>query len=94
MIRRNSSNGRVILIALCLVILGGSLTATYPAAQWVNYPTAGLPRKPDGTIDMAAPVPRLANGKPDFSGTWTSDEVDPRRPMRRRIRGMQRRLAA
>jgi len=29
---------------------------------------------------MAAATPRLPNGKPDFSGTWTSDEVDPRKP--------------
>ena len=38
--------------------------------QWVNYPTAGVPRKADGTPDLTAPPPRLRDGKPDFSGTW------------------------
>jgi hypothetical protein len=63
------------LVTVALVVLGTPL-----AAQWVRYPTAGAPRKADGNVDMAAAAPRLADGKPDFSGIWTSDEVDPRRP--------------
>jgi len=63
------------LVTVALVVLGTPL-----AAQWVRYPTAGAPRKADGSVDMSATGPRLADGKPDFSGTWTSDEVDPRRP--------------
>ena len=49
-------------------------------AQWIRYPTPGVPRTADGRPDMSAPAPRTADGKPDFSGVWTSDEVDPRRP--------------
>ena len=63
------------LVTVALVVLGTPL-----AAQWVRYPTAGAPRKADGSVDMSATGPRLADGKPDFSGIWTSDEVDPRRP--------------
>jgi hypothetical protein len=40
------------------------------AAQWINYPTPGIPRLPDGKPDLSAPVPRLADGKPDLSGIW------------------------
>jgi len=68
------------LVTVALVILGTPLASTHLAAQWINYPTAGVPRKADGKPDMSAATPRMADGKPDLSGIWTSDEVDPRRP--------------
>ena len=39
-------------------------------AQWLKYPTAGVPRTPDGKPNLAAPTPRMPDGKPDFSGIW------------------------
>jgi hypothetical protein len=39
-------------------------------AQWLKYPTPGIPRTPDDKPDLAAPAPRTSDGKPDFSGLW------------------------
>src|ERR1700680_2820085 len=40
------------------------------AAQWLNYPTPGIPRLPDGKPDLSAPAPRTSGNKPDLSGLW------------------------
>ena len=39
-------------------------------AQWLGYPTPGIPRAPDGKPNLSAPPPRTPDGKPDFSGLW------------------------
>jgi hypothetical protein len=41
------------------------------AAQWLNYPTPGIPRTKDGKPHLSAPAPRTKDGKPDLSGVWT-----------------------
>ncbi len=43
------------------------------AAQWLTYPTTGVPRTPDGKPNLAAPAPRTSDGKPDFSGIWITN---------------------
>src|SRR5271163_3495530 len=40
------------------------------SAQWLNYPTPGIPRLPDGKPNLTAPAPRTGDGKPDLSGIW------------------------
>lgn len=59
-----------------LAIVVAGLTAS-ASAQWLNYPTAGIPRLPDGKPDLDAPAPRAANGKPDLSGIW---DIEHNRP--------------
>lgn len=60
-----------------VLVLLAMLCASTVQAQWIGYPTADVPRKPDGSVDMAAPAPRLASGKPDLSGIWISDNTPP-----------------
>ena len=43
------------------------------SAQWLNYPTPGVPRTADGKPNLSAPAPRTADGKPDLSGMWGWD---------------------
>jgi hypothetical protein len=66
---------RGIPLAAAVVVLGSALAWIPAAAQWIGYPTAGVPRKPDGTVDMTAPTPRMPGGKPDLSGIWISDRT-------------------
>ena len=46
------------------------ITSVPLAGQWLNYPSAGIPRTPDGKPNLSAPVPRTADDKPDLSGVW------------------------
>jgi hypothetical protein len=47
-------------------------------AQWLDSPTAGIPRMADGKPNLTAPAPRLPDGKPDLSGLW-QPEINPYR---------------
>jgi hypothetical protein len=48
------------------------ITCSAPlAAQWLQQPTAGVPRGADGKPNLSAAPPRTVDGRPDFSGLWS-----------------------
>ncbi|HTR36666.1 MAG TPA: hypothetical protein VMH80_12230 [Bryobacteraceae bacterium] len=44
-------------------------------AQWEAYPTAGVPKTPDGKPNLTAPTPKAPDGHPDFTGIWQNDRT-------------------
>ena len=59
------------------LLIGCMLAAAAASAQWIKYPTPGVPRTKDGKPNLTAPAPRMPDGKPDFSGTWGWEDNRP-----------------
>jgi hypothetical protein len=55
-------------------------------AQWISYPTPGIPRTPDGKPNLSAPAPRTADGRPNLSGLWQTESA-PKEMLERLIPG-------
>ena len=69
------------LAMLLFVLVTGHVVTR---AQWLNYPTPGIPRlasgapdlkapaprTPDGKPNLTAPAPKTPDGKPDITGLW------------------------
>jgi len=51
-----------------VALLFAAVTPFY--AQWVTYPTPGMPRTANGKPNLNSPAPRTRDGKPDLSGLW------------------------
>ena len=56
---------RIRLVLVATLAMSGTLSA-----QWLTYPTPGVPRTADGKPNLSAPAPRLPDGRPDLSGVW------------------------
>src|ERR1044071_6201532 len=61
-------NAAAIKTGILAIVFSG--LAAQLGAQWLNYPTPGIPRTGDGKPNLTAPTPRTADGKPDLSGLW------------------------
>ena len=72
-IRRTTGLRNAGLFATLLVLL----LASTLSAQWLNYPTAGIPRTADGKPDLNGPAPKSFDGKPDLSGIWEPQKNRP-----------------
>jgi hypothetical protein len=59
-------------VAIAAMVVGTSIGAQ---AQWVSYPSPGVPRTTDGRPNLSAPAPRTHDGRPDLSGVWQADPV-------------------
>ena len=62
--------GKPTTLAFSVFIAASLLGGVTLGAQWLHYPTAGIPRLTDGKPNLDAPPPRTADGKPDLSGLW------------------------
>lgn len=59
------------------LLLSGIVLCLLASAQWIQYPTAGVPKGKGGKPNLTAPAPRAADGHVDLSGMWITAEGVP-----------------
>ena len=61
-----------ILIATWVTIFPAAVAAF---AQWEHLKRPGIPKRPDGTVNLSAALAYTSDGKPDLSGVWVVSQT-------------------
>ncbi len=69
--------GRRFRLPTQLLLAALAVAPQLARAQWLNYPTPGIPRTADGKPKLSARTPRDASGKPNLSGLWQTQSAAP-----------------
>jgi hypothetical protein len=76
----NPAEGRGVTMKLAAAVFLGmvaSVLAEPLEAQWLHYPTPGVPRTAEGQPNTNAPAPKTHDGRPDLSGVWVAEHTRP-----------------